>query len=324
MNDAGATPFPHAPRRALTFALSVLAVALGCGFSFPLVQEQGVEATFSSQAEHVDYAQPLIATLEVRTNAQTDVRIQDLRDRFKGFAVVEDFDAGQSEQAEGIRASWRLRLTPQGAGPWRLMPFVITLRDKRTGETREVATSAITLPAPPALPVATGEPECALSPEWVAPGWRTYGLWLLCACGGVLLVVAIFMLLKRLRRTLHERTLSPEERARIELERLLTQGLVAQGKFKRFYSELTGVVRRYFERGYALRATRQTTAEFLAVLTADPRFTDAERTALSDFLAAADRIKFANVSATAPEAEAAVTCARSVIATRPTPPPTEP
>ncbi len=128
------------------------------------------------------------------------------------------------------------------------------------------------------------------------------------------MLVAVLPLLRRIRRTLHERTLAPEVRAELELERLLAEGYLAQGQIKRFYFGLTGVVRRYIERACALRATRQTSQEFLAGLMADPRFTPAEREALEVFLSAADRVKFAGVRASVEEATASTAVTRTLIA----------
>ena len=155
------------------------------------------------------------------------------------------------------------------------------------------------------MAVATGAIEAELEPEWVAPGWRTIGSWVLITGGIIGALAALWPLMRRIRRTLHERTLSPEARAKLKLDRLLAENLLAQGQFKRFYYGLTGVVRRYFERGYALRATRQTTQEFLAAIAADARVSVEERAALAQFLTAADAIKFAGIDATVAEAEAA-------------------
>lgn len=302
------------PGRSLPHAASLLLLLPLCGFRIPLAEAPGVSAVFVSDEAHVDYAKPLVGALEVIARAQDEVRLPDMRDRFRGFGVVEDFEAGRTEADGRSRAVWRFRLTPSGGeGPWRLRPFVLTLRDTRTGEVRRLLTQAADFPAPLPLPEAGGAPECDLQPEWVAPGWRTFGLWGLCAVGAAALVLALLPLFRRVRRAVRARALSPEARARLELDRLLAEGLLAQGKVKRFYFGLTGVVRRYFERACALRATRQTTEEFLAGLAADPRFGQAERDALSDFLAVADRVKFAGVSASAEEATASAASARALI-----------
>ncbi len=304
------------PRFTRPLARSLTLVAAGlllCGFRLPLHDGGEVTAVFTAEAERLDEAHPLVGTLEITTRETEVATVANLQDRFKGFAIVEDYEAGRVAAGGKARAAWRYRLTPEGVGPWRLLPFVITLRDTRTGAERAVLTRVADFPPPLPLPPAEGAPECDLQPEWIAPGWRTIGLWGLMVVLAGAGIGALVPLARRLRRVLHERTLPPEARARLELERLLAEGLVAQGRIKLFYFGLTGVVRRYFERGYGLRATRQTTEEFLARLATDDRFGAAERRPLEEFLTAADRIKFADITASAEEANAAVTLAQATI-----------
>lgn len=292
----------------------VLALLLGCGglcgwahaeMRLTLLKEEALTAVFHAEADTLSHEKPLVGTLEITGPATEEVSIPDLRDRFRGFTFVEDFSAGRTEVAGKARARWRFRLTPGAEGPWSLRPFVVTIKNTRTGALAQKLTALVDFPAPPPLAVATGAIEAELEPEWVAPGWRTIGSWVLIAGGVIGALAALWPLMRRIRRTLHERTLSPEARAKLELDRLLAENLLAQGQFKRFYYGLTGVVRRYFERGYALRATRQTTQEFLAAIAADARVSAEERAALAQFLTAADAIKFAGIDATVAEAEAA-------------------
>lgn len=271
----------------------------------PILEEEALAVVFTAEDETLSYETPLVGTLEVVSRAVEEATIPDLRERFRGFAIVEDFAAGRTEAVGKAQSRWRFRLTPDAVGPWTLRPFVFTVKNLRTGAVTKHLTRPVTFPPPPPLPPATGEPEANLEPEWVAPGWQTiamWSLWILLAIGAVL---ALIPLCRRIRRVLHERTLSPEARARLELDRLLAENLLAQGQFKRFYYGLTGVVRRYFERGYALRATRQTTQEFLSAVAGDARVSAEEREALAQFLTAADAVKFAGIAASATEAEAA-------------------
>ncbi len=306
----------RSPLSALRSTLALCSILFFCGFRLPVVNEGELKAEFVSSEERLAYDAPLIGTLEVTSRAQDAITLPNLTERFRGFTVVEDFEAGSREAAGKRRSTWRFRLTPAGSGPYRLMPFVMEVRDTRTGTRREVLTQAINFPEPMPLPAASGTPECDLTPEWVAPSWQTIALWVLSTVGGIIALIALIPLFRRVHRTIKERQLSPEERAKLELARLLAEGLLEQGRFKPFFFGLTGVVRRYYERSYGLRATRQTTEEFLRALTADPRFTDEERTSLSNFLSAADRIKFAGQATTREEADAATTCAREAI-TRP-------
>lgn len=282
-----------------------LPASLRAEMRLTLFDANTTQAVFVSASDTLSHEAPLIGTIEVTSNATDEVLLPDLRDRFQGFTYMEDFAAGRTEAAGKARARWRFRLTPGAEGPWCLRPFVLTIKNLRTGAEQTHLTQRLEFPAPPPLPAASGAPEATLEPEWVAPGWKTISLWTLLTLAGIALLAALWPLCRRIRRTLHERTLSPEARARLELDRLLAENLVAQGQFKRFYYGLTGVVRRYFERGYALRATRQTTQEFLTAIAADTRVSSEERDALAQFLTAADAIKFAGIDATASEAESA-------------------
>jgi hypothetical protein len=299
----------------------LLIVALVCGnavaqaaMRLNLLEEGSIAVAFVAEADTLSHEAPLVGTLEVTSLATEEVTIPDLRERFQGFTFVEDFAAGRADAGGKARTRWRFRLTPSADGPWCLRPFVMTVKQTRTGDVRKLLTRRVEFPAPLALPQASGSPEANLEPEWVAPGWRTIGSWILWVVGIGGAIAGLWPLVRRIRRTLHERTLSPEARARLELDRLLAENLLAQGQFKRFYYGLTGVVRRYFERGYALRATRQTTQEFLNVIASDVRVSAEERTALAQFLTAADAIKFAGITATATEAEAATSHVRELLA----------
>lgn len=309
-------PLLFRPKRLFGVLFLLILPGVAAAFTLPLATEGNVALTLRADAERLSYEAPLIATLEMTSPETVTVTVPDLRKALRGFAVVESFDAGRIAAGGKAMTRHKLRLTPGGEGPWKLMPFVFRMQNERTGAVTEALTRAVSFPEPLPLPAASGEAECDPEPEWVAPGWRTLLQWGLCALGGLAVLGLLFAAgfgVKRLRRTLRERALPPEVRARLELDRLLQQGLLARGLVKRFYTELTGVVRRYFERSYDLRVTRQTTQEFLAVMVQDPRFEPDARQKLAEFLESADRIKFANLEASAAEAEAATACATSVI-----------
>lgn len=283
-------------------------------FEATLLDAPDCSAVFSSEADRLAYGRPLEASVRVVTPEGTEAELPDIRTRLTGFATVEEFAEAAEEAGGRVARTWRFRFAPEAEGPWKLRPFVIRVRDRKTGAEQAYATRPMPFPAPDPLPAAAGAPEGEPKPVWIAPGWQTVLVWAALLLTAAVLAALLLPLLRRGARALRERTLPPEERARLELERLLGQGLIAQGAFKRFYFELTGVVRRYFERSHRLRATRQTTPEFLAGLAADPEFDETRRAVLGEFLGAADRIKFAGVEASAAEAEAAAATARAAIA----------
>ncbi len=304
----------YALQSKFVFALALLFLALPLwAFEATVLKTPEFTLTFSSESERIAYDTPFMGTLRMELPNALTPTLPDLQSRFRGIEMVEEYQDPPLKAGNRTAYAWHFRLTPTGEGPWGLRPFALRMHDARTGKTTGYATEAITFPAPLPLPPAAGEPEGELEPVWIAPSWKTVSLWV----GAVLLPLGLLLLalpyLKRTARALHERTLSPEERARLELNRLLAQNLLAQGEFKRFYFELTGVLRRYFERSHGVRATRQTTPEFLALLAAQADFSDERRTAIAAFLEAADRIKFAGIQATASEAEAAISTAQAAI-----------
>lgn len=282
-------------------------------FQLTLLDEPDLTVRFHAKDATLAYEQPTVGTLEITTKAHEEAILPELQARFRGFSFVENFAAGRVEANGKAKAQWRFQLTPNGVGPWQLRPFVLQIKNKRTGAIRSCLTQPISFPAPPALPAASGEPETALEPEWVAPGWRTIRWWILFALLGIGCCALIRPCVKHIRKIRHERTLSPEERARLDLARLLEQGLLEQGQIKRFFYGLTHVVRCYFERAYGLRATRQTSQEFLASIADDARISSAERAALAQFLTSADAIKFADITSTRSEAENATQHVRTLL-----------
>jgi hypothetical protein len=89
-----------------------------------------------------------------------------------------------------------------------------------------------------------------------------------------------------------EVVLSPEELARIELDKL-AQSRLAETDVVQFYVELTAVVRRYIERTKGVRAPEQTTEEFLREISRANTFNREISERLRNFLESADLVKFA-------------------------------
>ncbi len=89
-----------------------------------------------------------------------------------------------------------------------------------------------------------------------------------------------------------EVVLSPEELARMELEKL-AQSRLAETDLVQFYVELTAVVRRYIERTTGVRAPEQTTEEFLREISQANTFDRDTNERLRNFLESADLVKFA-------------------------------
>lgn len=116
-----------------------------------------------------------------------------------------------------------------------------------------------------------------------------------------------------LEKERRRRALSAKNRAVQSLDALDQLGLVEKHEFEKYYVELTDTVRRYIEEKFLLKATTQTTQEFLIAMTKNPAFDEEMRATLADFLISADQVKFAEHEPTADECDAVHHMARQFI-----------
>lgn len=90
-----------------------------------------------------------------------------------------------------------------------------------------------------------------------------------------------------------KRALTAKNKALLSLESLEEQHLIQEKKFEIFYVQLTNTLRKYIEEKFQLKASTQTTPEFLHQMASHPGFDREIQSILTDFLISADRVKFA-------------------------------
>ena len=118
--------------------------------------------------------------------------------------------------------------------------------------------------------------------------------WLLGCLAAILKVFLIVKIIRRRRKQNldPESLLLPAERAGKELERLNAKGYLEEQKIKEYYTELSNILRRYFERQHAMIALESTTDEILSELKKKD-FVSGVTTDSKDVLQACDLVKFA-------------------------------
>jgi hypothetical protein len=149
-----------------------------------------------------------------------------------------------------------------------------------------------------------------------------HGGWLALAVAGVL-VCSLFLVLRRARHSAADiafQAAGPEpwKLAIADLERLAH---LLNGEHSRRYAiQSTGILRRYIETRYSLRALRLATEEFLVLAKDSTALPSDHRGSLSRFLTMCDLLKFGHYLATPEELEALHAAAVGfVLASRPVP-----
>jgi hypothetical protein len=117
-----------------------------------------------------------------------------------------------------------------------------------------------------------------------------------CAVAGALLLVGLIAWLVKWWRRRPAKILTPRERAIEQLSRIENQ--IETLPPYEFSIRVSDILRSYVTEQYQLRATRQTSVEFLNALAAASPFSEDEKSLLGDFLNRCDLIKFARYEAT--------------------------
>ncbi len=296
------------------YALCALCVL--CGLITPLGAEQvadlsrdGVGITIDAEPRAVDLARDFYVTVTLSTPSGVTAELPDLRDRFQGFRVAENFAEKPVSDKDGRTTTvsrWRLEPDPL-ARRYRLAPFAV-----QSGN-GSFATSPVLFDSPAAREAATGEIEVDPTRDLPPFSWKLVGICAAALAGLLLVLALLYFIFRKIRLAVRVHRMSPLERALYELDKLLKKGLPGRGFYKDFYVELTMVVRRYIERRYGVRAPNLTTDEFLRAAGADPAFPQTSVAELKAFLESADLVKFAGLEATPEMADGATGKARNYL-----------
>lgn len=280
----------------------------------------GIDLKIESDRTSIDPGRSVFLSVEIKTPAGTAAVQPDLRSRARGFSLAEEYTADPVENGDGSKttvSNWRLVPEPCAAS-YKIAPFEVkAAAGDQPSKMKDLSFVAgpVKFDPPPSRNAVEGgietDPEKDMPPlSWALAGWCLAAL-----AAAAAVVFALYAALRYFSRRVKEHFMSPIERARAELSRLVGRGLPARGRFKDFYIELTMVVRRYVQRKYGIKAPHLTTEEFFEETKNTPEFPQNAVDGLVDFLGKADMVKFAGVEATPETADAATDAARTYLET---------
>ena len=154
-------------------------------------------------------------------------------------------------------------------------------------------------PSPPAPPTGPFPPEPPdlrdIAPPVDVFPWPTWMVVVVAILLLLVMAVLAYLIVRRIRNRPPPIPPSPQFIALRELRKLQSQ--TARAEPQAFTFAVSDVLRTYVSAAYRVRATEQTSPEFLAAIGQSVKFADAERTLLEDFLGHCDLIKFARIDA---------------------------
>ena len=301
------------------FAWLLVATMHVCAAVETDLSKGGISLSVSASPDSVDVARDFEVVVKAVAPSGVTVAFPDLRDRFRGFSVAEDFAEDPLVGEDGNTtyvSSWRLVPKPCEK-TYKLLPFVVTLLRNVDGKesTETFYTAPVYFGNPAARESVTGGIE--VDPEKDLPplSWKLVKQCALVLLSIIVVIAFVWWAAKKIAQKIREHRMSPIERAMLELDRLLQKGLPGRGRYKDFYIELTMVVRRYIQRRHSVRAPNLTTDEFLRAASENPAFTREALEGLRQFLESSDMVKFAGVEATPEMADSATDRARNYLNT---------
>jgi hypothetical protein len=273
-----------------------------------------VKFTFAPSVVRLD--RDVLLTLRITAPTNLTVKLPSLETRAKGFTVSGSYDGHPVITGGKSYFDRNVRLTPRISTEYRIAPMAVTWKQPGTGLEQWFPTKPVVLASEPLVKDAPGKDiAAALGPVWIYPGLKGFTGYTLAILGLAALGYGAWRLFRKIRRAVLLRRMSPRERALFELAELMARDLIGHDRVKEFYFELTMIVRLYIERAHSVRAPEQTTEEFLATVSQDPRFSREVVKRLRDFMQAADLVKYAGLRPESTSVDTAVTTARTYIET---------
>ena len=154
-----------------------------------------------------------------------------------------------------------------------------------------------------------GPVDLPVDRTWAWAWWTGGGL-----AGAALVTAAIIWFVRwRRRRSAVEIVIPPHEWAFDQLQALIEEQLVENGRINEFYFRLSMIVRRYIELRYGMTAPEWTTEEFLVNVQRSDALSPEHRAMLGGFLQACDMVKFALYEPETSEIERAFNLARDFV-----------
>ncbi len=279
-----------------------------------------VTMTVSADKGELSLADRLHVTVEVTAEENVDVEMPAFGERFSEFSI-RDFRDTSAEPIEGGRRwTQEYELDVFLSGDYTVPELTAMFTDRRDAD--DVIESGVTSEEftvtvkslmegefdPTEFADIRGPVELPMERSRVWMWWVSGGL-----ATVALAVLAVSMLMRRLRRPAPEVIISAHEWAFERLQALIDEQLVEKGQVHEFYFRLSMIVREYIERRFGLSAAEWTTEEFLVYVQRDPRLPADYRTMLGEFLLACDMVKFALYEPEAAEIERAFNAARDFV-----------
>lgn len=232
---------------------------------------------------------------------------------------IRDYHKYDPEQKDGkVIEGVDYIFAPFLVGKFIIAPLTVTYRTKSDSTIHRLNTEPIQLTVESLKPSETGDIRDIKSQWEIERNWWLLWRWIFLVIGSLLLLAVIIYIIIRLRSgkgilsVFEKPPRPPHEIAMERLEALLNSSLLADGKVKEFYIEISDIIRHYIEGRYFVVALEMTTAQLVHNLEAGKVETE-NIEIIHQFLSACDMVKFAKYIPSDAENQQAIEQAKDII-----------
>jgi len=259
------------------------------GFSQQVKSNVSVDSTNYLVGDYINYLVELSAPKNV------EFFFPSIKDSLQKLELVEQLPLQKKENNGTNTFTYHFILTGFDSGKATIPSFLIPYKSSKDTALAAVATDSINLTIH-TLPVDTTKEAKDIKEPIVIPfNWLHLLLWI----AGIAVVVAlVYFLYKKFYKRKEftgqeiEIQIPPYETALISLDELEMKKLWQSGRVKEYHTEITEIIRTYFEKRFSLPALELTTDETLEVLKSKSE-SSSVIPLTKDFLQNADMVKFA-------------------------------
>lgn len=289
--------------------------------------ERGFESGPVTATLQVTPSAPVIGdsitlTIQVKTKKDVEILMPEFGEALDDFSVLAFVPREFIDEDGDTVYLQTYNLQPRSSGQQAIPPILIEYIDRREGQREapegldayELLTERIEFEVQSVLPdnakadlkPPLGKLEPRIPPSPSKLPWILAFVVVLLA--GTPFAIRTFLIWRR-----RARRRSAYEIARTRLDHLLAQPRPTNAQVDVFFVALSGIVRRYLEDRFDLRAPEFTTEEFLASVGSSPDFSQPHQALLRQFLRQADLVKFAGVQPSEEDIENSINSARQFL-----------
>ncbi len=266
------------------------------------VEEGPVHATITLEPRQVRTSGTVQLTIEVTAPAGARVESLSLEEALpRDWTITDSRHTTPSADAKERTERFAFTIEPYLPGHFEIKSLDIfcNLKGDASGADDRVTLHSIAVPVEVvsewAGGEASGEPAALRGVVDAPPARWPWWAWAGVGGGATLLLAIVAWFVARGRRPHRPEPIrkAAHEIALVELGRLVADGLIERGAYKPFHRRLSGILRRYIENRFHLRAPEQTTEEFLDSSRRAGVFNTGDLQLLEEFLTHCDMVKFA-------------------------------